>query len=116
MRLAERFELKQEHVTLLRAMYWEWQDDENGAPGVDCKRPYGNSYILPDLAEALGRKLPPDDAEEYQDVVDELYGLHDQTGTAIMVIIQAGSFEPGVYERQQGRHAYDWKPWKRVDA
>jgi len=111
----ERFVLKEEHIKLLRAMYWEFQEDENGAPGVDCKRPYGNSWILPDVAEALGRKLPDEEAEEYDEVCDELYGLHAQTGKALEVILVSGSFKPGAYERTLN-YRQGHSPWTKVDG
>ena len=38
------FEVKPEHIKLIKKMCISWQDCEFGAPAIDCKRPYGNSY------------------------------------------------------------------------
>lgn len=42
-----------DHMTLLRATYWNWNDCEFGAASMDPKRPYGNSDVDGDLAELL---------------------------------------------------------------
>lgn len=42
-------------MLLLNAMDWEYlQDYATGAPGVDQKRPYGNSNVAADVAEIIG--------------------------------------------------------------
>lgn len=60
--MPDKFTLKQEHLTLLTAASWRWDDDgEYGGPAIDCKRPFGNSgrsQILADIREALGRPSP----------------------------------------------------------
>lgn len=43
----------QDHVTLLNASCWDWNECEFGAASMDPKRPYGNSDVLDDLAELL---------------------------------------------------------------
>lgn len=52
------FELKQEHLTLLAAANWRWEDCEAGAPSVDCKRPYGNSGDVADILGVKQEKCP----------------------------------------------------------
>lgn len=42
-----------DHLKLLKAAYWSWDDCEFGAASMDPKRPYGNSNVLNDLAELL---------------------------------------------------------------
>lgn len=42
-----------DHLTLLAASEWDWNDCEFGAVSMDPKRPYGNSDVDTDLAELL---------------------------------------------------------------
>jgi len=49
----KQFELKQEHLTLLKKANVGWQDCEFGAPEINPKRPYGNSGVLEDMFEIL---------------------------------------------------------------
>lgn len=46
-----------DHLTLVENLEWLWEDCEYGAPAVDCKRPYGNSDVERDIAEALDWEL-----------------------------------------------------------
>lgn len=53
----KEFELKEEHLKLLREAYVRWDSCEYGAPAIDSKRPFGNSgrhTILLEMAEILG--------------------------------------------------------------
>jgi hypothetical protein len=92
-------------------MYWEYSDCETGAPAVDCKRPYGNSNVPPDVAEILGVELPEDDDDAYEKKVREVMRFHYESHTALEIILQLKTFQPGVYEY----HMFDYKKqWKRV--
>ena len=53
------FTVTDEHLKLLRGAYVGWDDCEFGAPAIDCKRPYGNSDVIADIAEIL--EVPDDD-------------------------------------------------------
>lgn len=114
----QRFELTAEHVTLLRAMYVGWQDDEFGAPEIDPKRPYGNSNVPRDIYEALGDGEWDDDhgmpaglsPREWSEL-NERYGvLHRQTQTALQIVLATGSFDLGVHVAP----AYSMD-WRRLD-
>jgi len=50
------FEITREHLKLLKNMYVGWDDCEFGAPNIDPKRPYGNSDVINDIANALSIK------------------------------------------------------------
>jgi hypothetical protein len=91
-----RFVLTPDHVKLLRAMYVGWQDCETGAPEIDPKRPYGNSYVAGDVAEILGWTVDGDDGLT-DDQRDKAMEIHFETAMALQVILQTGSFEPGVF-------------------
>lgn len=105
----EYFELKEEHVALLRRTWVGWQDCETGAPEIDPKRPYGNSNVASDVAKILGVKwegeeMPPE-------IEDSLMAVHRETERALAVVLASGSFEPGRYRRKKytGR-------WERVES
>ena len=111
----KRFELRQEHVTLLRAAYVWWDDSEFGAPAIDCKRPYGTSSGIPAQIAGELLKWPPDGHDRDGDPwwSDETEAkavqLHKETETALQIVLRTGAFEPGHYEADD----YDTN-WRRV--
>lgn len=96
-----RFTLTTQHIALLKRMCVEWQDDPyDGAPAINIKRPYGNSSVWQDVAEAIG--LTPtkdDDGEEHwpEGTRKRCLTLHRQMETALQVCLTAQTFEPGEY-------------------
>lgn len=42
-----------DHLVLVAAARWDWDEHEFGAVSVDPKRPYGNGDVEDDLAELL---------------------------------------------------------------
>jgi hypothetical protein len=101
------FELTEQHIKLLRSSYVEWGDGEWGAPCIDGKRPYGNS----DLAQDMARKLDMDDKSLTDDDEVRLLELHQQTMTALQIVLVTGEFRPGQYRL---RDIYDRRSWERV--
>ena len=100
----ERFELKEQHLKLLKWSCVRWNEygtDGYGAATIDPKRPYGNSGVCGDLIDLL---------EDYGDLtLAELMKLHRETETALQICLTMQSFEVGTYERE-------WLgEWKRVD-
>ena len=93
----ERFEIKEEHLKLLNKAYVDWYDAEFGAPSIDPKRPYGNSYVEGDIAEILGWKLDEDD-ELSDKQLSEANKIHNETKTALQICLSLLKFETGVYE------------------
>jgi hypothetical protein len=107
----KRFLLKPEHLKLLAAMSWEWDDDAyDGVPAVNCKRPYGNSPPWhSDIAEALGVPEPSTDDER-----EALFELHRETEQALQILVQHPTgAAPGWY-RNPGRG--DQAKWVREDG
>ena len=62
----KRFTVTDEHLRLLRRAYVFWDETEFGAPGINAKRPYGNSDVYGDIAEILSLV-----DGEWQDEVEE---------------------------------------------
>lgn len=103
----QRFTLKPEHLTLLRRAYIGWEDCEFGAPAIDCKRPYGNSSVYRDIAEILGITPADADEEEFSEEQEAyMRRLHEETQTALQIILSTGTMVPGVYEAPA--YSRDW--------
>lgn len=108
----ETFELTEQHVKLLQAMYARFNDTAyDGAPAIDLKRPYGNSFVAGDVAEILGETVDFDDDDMLEEEVERFMVLHRQTGTALQVCLSTLSFEPGLYGRPS---KYDTQWWVKV--
>lgn len=106
------FELKEEHLKLLRKMIIGWDDCEFGAPIIDPKRPYGNSYVYEDIANILGIKgfKDYDDeisfSEEQKNLMDK---LHRETETVLQIVLISGKFEAGTYEADEYHNNWELK-------
>lgn len=101
----KRFELKLEHIKLLKRAYIRWEDGEFGAPSIDCKRPYGNSFVYADIAEILGINHVGEVFTVYQK--DLMWKLHRGTETALQILVQTGQYRIGIYEAED--YTNDWK-------
>lgn len=112
-----KFELTEEHLTLMKNMNIGWGDGYDGAPEINCKRPYGNSG---DVAYDIFRLLnvEPDyvdrdgdnhwDEEQFQ----WAHQLHRETEIALQIVLTTQSFKPGVYQRES---VYSSDKWELVD-
>ena len=113
----ERFTLTAQHILLLQRAYIGWHDCETGAPEIDPKRPYGNSYVAGDVAEILGIELNDnEDALGYDEQAleasrDNLLKLHGETLTALQIVLCCKTFEPGDFVKG---NRYDARSWSRV--
>lgn len=104
-----RFKVTEEHLKLSRRAYVDWDDCEFGAPAIDCKRPYGNSYVHGDIAEIIGIPLP--DRDEGQDFTDQdikrMDDLHKDMQIVLQIGLRTGEFRVGEYECE--KYSVDWK-------
>lgn len=106
----QEFTLMAEHLKLLSRMNVTWWDAEFGAPGIDPKRPYGNSSVIEDMAEILGfeGKTCPHCGELLEEQDEErINNLHKEMEVALQVILSTQSFKPGKYIA--GKYSNDWK-------
>lgn len=115
----EKFELTEDHLLLLERAEFYWEDAEYGAPAIHPKRPYGNSNVLGDIAEILGRepRLCPHCNETIEDTAEDecdMDKLHRETLVALQIITQARSVEPGVYVRVKENN-YSEGRWQRLE-
>jgi hypothetical protein len=100
------FRLTPEHVALLRRMNVGWHDCEYGAPEIDPKRPYGNSWVEGDIAEILGWTWAGEDMPD--EMADRARALHEETRAALQIVLRCGTFEPGLFKRTE-TWSSDWR-------
>lgn len=106
----ETFEVKPEHLELLRRAYVSWDGCEYGAPAIDCKRPYGNSDVEGDIAEMFGWEYDEEEGlSEGQST--EARTLHEETKTALQIALATQKFETGVYLNYE---KYDSTKWRKI--
>jgi hypothetical protein len=108
----DEFILTEQHIKLIQNMYISWWDAEYGAPGVDPKRPYGNSYVDGDLAEILGvvgteHDADYDEPQLSEDQLADLARIHRETETALQIIVSTKSFVPGLY--RSDKYLSNWE-------
>ena len=90
------------HLKLLKRMYVGWDHCEFGAPAIDCKRPYGNSDVLMDMAEILD--IP---VERDSDLPDqELRFLHEEMKTVLQILVFNLGIEGGLYRAEE--YSQEW--------
>jgi len=115
-----QFEIKEEHIKLLRAMNVSWWDAEFGAPCIDPKRPYGNSDVHEDMIRILGWEkkvtvevngIKCDITDLEYDMPDKIFemldSLHAETERALQICLVVGKFEPGIYTA--GEYRDNWE-------
>lgn len=101
------FVVTEQHIKLLRNAYISWNDCETGAPAIDPKRPYGNSFVEGDMYEILEGKDYPEDLYENDDLRANYLQLHKETKTVLQIVLATGKFEPGEYEAD--RYDINWR-------
>lgn len=95
------FTVTEEHLKLLRNAWVRWDNVEFGAPGIDSKRPYGNSDVLGDIVDILGL---PETATP--DQIRWMMQLHVETSTVLQIALRTGVFETGTYVAD--KYSQDW--------
>ena len=116
MRKYDEFELTMDHIKLLQHAYVTWYDGEFGAPGINSKKPYGNSNVYSDMLEILDIRLVPSNDEDEElfygyptYITTKLDKLHGELLTALQIVLRTRSFVPGLY-----RTEYPTENWKLV--
>lgn len=105
------FEVKKEHLILLQNAYISWDSCEFGAPGIDPKRPYGNSYVLGDIAELLNISFNED--EEFNDKdYSYMNSLHKEIEIVLQIVLKniTESNYIGIWEAEN--YSRNWKKVK----
>lgn len=107
---ATKLTITENHLKLLNRMNVDWCGDEFGAPSIDPKRPYGNSFVYGDIAEAVG--LAPEAGGEFSEAQRQgMDTLHQEMRDVLQVLVSNActGLKPGdMFEREAA-----WRPWKR---
>lgn len=107
------FLLTSEHLALAKRLCIVWYGKENGGPGADIVRPYGNSAMLWDIAEITGCDQPGD-GEAYSPTEERyLRGLHRDMHPVLQIILHTGQMKPGVYKKP--RLTENWVSVERLE-
>lgn len=104
----ETFNVTEEHVKLLKKAYVDWNDCEWGAPSIDPKRPYGDSYVMGSMGEILGIEPMEDDGDFKPEDEKYMMKLHRELETVLQIFLRQGSMIVGTYTRKNA-----WSgPWE----
>jgi hypothetical protein len=107
-----KFELKKDHIKLLKHLRWSMVSDQLVSRGDDVEEygdsPFGGDDLLEDMCIILNGKPdnfnPIDDETLVSTLSDEeranILALHFELPTALDIILYTGSFEPGHYKRK----------------
>jgi hypothetical protein len=105
-----KFELKEDHIKLLKHLRWSIVSDQLVSRGSDVEEygdsPFGGDDLIEDMSMILNGKpenfKPIDDEVLVSELSDDerakMLELYQELATALDVILYTGSFEPGHYK------------------
>ena len=115
LRWATEFTVTEDHLKLLRHAYVDWDEGEGyGAPGINPKKPYGESYVERSIAQILDA---PDEDWIYEggerayltdEAAERFTRLHVETIVALQIVLATGEFRLGRY-RREAAWSIDWQ-------
>lgn len=79
----DEFLVTYDHIQLLLNSYVYWDDCEFGAPGIDPKKPFGNSDVEKDYEDITGKTFD--------------YRVYKQLETCLQILIDNLSIHAGLY-------------------
>lgn len=109
------FTVTENHLKLLRHAYVDWDEGEGyGAPGINPKKPYGESYVERSIAQILD--APEEDwiyesgvrAYVTDEAAERCTRMHVETIVALQIVLATGEFRPGRY-RREAAWSIDWQ-------
>ena len=109
------FTVTDDHLKLLSELEIDYDDvTEFGTPEVDPKRPYGNSDVYLDIAEAIGMAADELGDDGYRDFSEkqftELHRLHLETTVALQILTANLGIAPGLYRKNKLYDDISWQP------
>ncbi len=108
----EEFTITEDHLKLLKHMNVRWCEDENSAPFIDPKSPYGNSYMEDDMFEIFGWEKSKNIRGELIISTNRymnLRKLHRETETALQICLVTGKFETGTFVKTKSFSKFSWE-------
>jgi len=108
----EEFRLTEQHIKLLQQMYCAFYHSAyDGAPAIDVKRPYGNSFVAGDVNDIVFQEEWDEDDDMPEELYERCMALHKETGKALQICLSTVSFKPGLYGRPT---SYDTQTWEWI--
>ena len=115
-KIGDEFIITEEHLKLLSNLNVFFNPSGyDGAPAVDCKRPYGNSG---DVAYDVFRVLTGDywdygagDEEMPEQMNENFHKLHRETATALQICLVMKEFKTGKFRKT----LYGFDSWERIE-
>ncbi len=115
--LSKPFEITEEHLKLAKRSFFHHRSDYDyyGAPSVGEKRPYGNSDVVGDILEILGKEGEQEWNEsagywEYsKELTDFALKLHVEMSTVFQIAACTLKFEVGKYEATDKCDNLSWR-------
>ena len=106
------FTITEQHLMLLQGLYID--AGEFDLPEVDCKRPFGNSNVICDIAEKIGLSKIETNDEEWvwpKGTTEACRAATEGLYIAMQICLSTQSFEVGTYYCDD---EYDQKSWKLI--
>lgn len=110
----KKFQIKEEHLKLLKNFNVDWYNSEYGAPMINPKRPYGNSDVELDIAEILEWEIKNNELSDEQS--NEASKLHEETKIALQICLSLLKFETGLYGTEDPFLSDNWKKIKDCES
>ena len=107
-----KFEIREEHLKLLKRMHVTYWDCEYGSPAIDPKRPYGNSDVEEDIAEILDWSIHENGLVFTQRV--KAQKIHKEMKTVLQICLSTLSFKEGIYSTTSEYDSTSWKLIKQL--
>lgn len=113
------FTLKEEHIKLIERLnfkvYADTEYDDPFIPGIDRKRPFGNSGVVYDVMQILGYE--PDEEGDYKEEdTNKAEDLLVELPLALKVVVTNRTFQPGVYEVDRHGTYFQYKLMRNYKA
>ena len=105
----ETFTLTEAHLKLLDNLYIRFDDGMyDGVASGDIKYPYGDSMIMDSVAKIIG--VRPDDGQDLDEPLTSkeekiCRKAHEETATALQIVLHTKRFLPGKYRLKDHRWA-----------
>lgn len=93
------FEVREEHIKLIKNMWTTWNYQCFGSPTIDPKRPYGRTLVFEDMAKIVGMGKVDEDGEVQltDEEINKLSILHKETETVLQILLYNCSIKQGIY-------------------
>jgi hypothetical protein len=110
MKLSSEIIVTADHLKLLKRAYVGWESSEFGAPGMDSKRPYGNSDVIGDIGEILEWVKEDDDEWSFRQI-EAANKIHRDMESVLQILIVYADkgIKTGRYRMRDKYFVHSWE-------